>query len=151
MRTMTIHNPETNRMNKMRVWDIDTRALLDKWFASERGLAAIKDISWNLMGDDQAYQAMKETEYGDSADSNFALSAFENALDIRLGMAALTYLDACREKYGRRPKTFGLAVTRTGDIFILQPGRNAGVLHVIPWDTDRTAAENKKRREAQEG
>ena len=70
------------------------------------------------MGDDQSVQEMAETFGGESARNNFALASFEQALEWGLGIAAMNFLlQTARLK--RVPKTFTVAASRSGTVFIL--------------------------------
>ena len=110
------HTTITNRRNQVRAWPVNPRAVMAKLKSGEWQSA--KDISFALLDDDESIQEMQNEEYGDSAQSNFALNIFENALDWTLGLAVINMLKACAAK-GKWPKPFSVAVNRAGDVFII--------------------------------
>ena len=108
-----IRNPRTGRINRVRAWQIAPRAVVD---ACKAGATA-RDISWSLLSDEQAYQEMKDTEYGDDGGSNFALGIFENALDFTLGMAVVWMIRLFISQRQKLPAPFSVVATRKGDVF----------------------------------
>lgn len=121
MRYSSIINPRTGRSNRVRAWDIDVKALWEQIKANQ--IQSARDVSVMLLNDDDSIQAMVDEEYGDSAECNFALSVFENALDFTLGMAVLWFFQVCC-KAGKLPGPFSVVATRKGDIFIV--GQKSG-------------------------
>lgn len=104
-----------------RQWRIDPRAVLERFRSGQYQSA--RDLSWSLIGDTETCQLMEETEAGDTAENNFALSVVEHALDWRLGLAVVNLIAAAaRER--KMPKPFTLGVTRNGEIwYVLASGR----------------------------
>jgi hypothetical protein len=72
-----------------------------------------------LLNDDQAIQTMRDEEYGDCAQCNFAIAIFEQALDWRLGLTVIQVIRSIVKQTKKLPKPFELAVNRKGDIFVL--------------------------------
>lgn len=118
MQTTTITAPNTGRQLRVRAWQVEPRKLAE---AVTSGQSA-RDISWALLSDDEAFGEMRAEQHGDEASRNFALSIFENALDFRLGSAALSYVQTALRQFGRYPKPFTLAIDRRGDIYIVGAG-----------------------------
>lgn len=117
MKTITIVNPKTGRENKVRAWAVQPRELLR---LKKAGVwTSMKDLSWLFLNDAASIRAMEKELDGDSASSNFALSIFENALDYGIGMEVCRYIDGCVRASGRYPKPFQVAVSRSGNIFII--------------------------------
>ena len=114
MKTMTITNPKTGRETRVRAWRVEPRRLLAQ--LKEGGSA--RDLGITILGDAESLEAMEATLGGDQASNNFALSIFENALDWRLGLAALDWMLACRP---RMSKPFQVACNRSGDVFVIRP------------------------------
>lgn len=112
----TIINPKTNRSNKAVAWKIEPRKIVDDLKAGK--IKSAKDISWSLLNDDQSYELMEETQYGDSNRNNFALSVFENALDWGLGITVLNYITSVVKQHKAMPKPFEVIANRSGDVFI---------------------------------
>ena len=115
MYTTTITNPTTNRQNKVKVWEIETKLALQ--IVKSDG---VKGLSWHLLSEKEAIATMEQTAHGDSANNNFALNIFENALDWGLGLKVVAYLQAYANTYpGKQPKIVRVAANRKGDCFIL--------------------------------
>lgn len=115
METRTITNPKTGREVKVRAWRVEPRVVLAKLRSGEWSTA--RDISWGLLADPQAACLIERTDGGDSAENNFALNIFENALDWSLGLKVLTFIQAC-QRIGKMPKPFDVLATRQGHVFI---------------------------------
>ena len=64
---------------------------------------------------------------GEAATTNFALSIFEKALDITLGLTAFQFIRD-RLAIKRCPRTFRVAVTGKGDVFIVVARKGGGFL-----------------------
>lgn len=111
----TITNPNTNRINKVYAWTVAPKTF---WNDLKTGELTPKQLSWKLLNDDQSIQVMDDSQYGDSACQNFALSVFENALDWSLGLAIVRYCNAMVSQRKTLPKPFTVMVTRKGDVFI---------------------------------
>lgn len=120
MQVVKITNPHSGRNVSARVWTIEPRPFIE---AVKEG-KSVRDISWELLSDNEAYCTMEAEAQGDEARSNFALSIFENALDWRLGQAALRYINIAIKAHRKLPKPFKVACTRSGDIFIIQNSGN---------------------------
>lgn len=129
MHIETIVNPTTNRPNRMRVWTIRGRSIIDALLSENPPTA--KDVSWSLLSDDGAYQELVETQDGDTSETNFALSIFEDALDWTLGLAVIGFIRDCVKEYKRYPRTFRVAVNHRGQVFILY--RSGGKDAVLTW------------------
>jgi hypothetical protein len=114
--TSTITNPTTGKQNAVKVWDINVPALYADLLA---GKLTAKSLSLSLLGDDTSYQTMQQTEYGDSANNNWSLAIFEQALDWSIGLKILDFIIACAKAH-KRFKSFKVAVTRNGDVFIVR-------------------------------
>lgn len=114
MKTQKHVNPKTGRAVTMRVWDVDTRKAID--LINSGGAKA---LSWAMLSDDESLAAMDDEQSGDSADSNFALNVFENALDWALGLKVIDFLQACKTQFGRYPKRASVACTHSGDVYIV--------------------------------
>jgi hypothetical protein len=115
MFTTSITNPKTNRSNKVAAWKVAPKKF---WPALKSGSLDAKKLSWKLLNDDESVQAMEEQIDGDSAESNFALSIFENALDWAIGLAIINYCNAMIARHKILPKPFTLMVNKKGDVFI---------------------------------
>lgn len=76
----------------------------------------LQSLSFAML--DSAKKIMKQEQYGDSRNNNFALSMFENALDHRMGWAVALYIDATIDAYKKLPKPFNLCVRANGDLYI---------------------------------
>ncbi len=114
MKTATIVNPKSGRNVRVRAWDVEPRAILRKFSAGE--FKDARDLSWALLSEDASIAAL-ECEDGDSNETNFALSVFENALDWTLGLAAVRFM-RCAPK-GKIVKPFRVACARSGDVFVI--------------------------------
>ncbi|RTL26934.1 MAG: hypothetical protein EKK55_06930, partial [Rhodocyclaceae bacterium] len=76
---------------KARVWEIaDPKATIRRFTSGE--LKSVKDLSWELLNERAAIQAMERTEGGESAETNFGLAVFEHALDWSLGLAVFNHI-----------------------------------------------------------
>jgi len=130
MATKTIQNPKTSRQVKVRVWSIETKALMEDLKAGR--IKTAKDLSWKLLSEHHSLSAMERSQAGDSAANNFALNVLENALDWSLGMAVLNFIRDCRKQLNGVPKTFEVAASRSGDVFILAQSKSRGEV-VLPY------------------
>ncbi len=110
----TIVNPETGRTNRVRCWRLNPRAAYEDLKAN-----GVKAFSWKLLSDDQSIQLMEDQEAGDSADTNWSLHIFENALDWALGIRVANFIDLFITHRKALPAPFEVAVNRKGDIFII--------------------------------
>lgn len=112
----TIVNPKSNRKVRVKTWAINPREVKAAFKSGE--FKHIKDLSWHLLSAKNAIKVMEREQYGDSDSNNFASSVFSNALDWNLGFMIINYID---EFLGRKqwPKPFKIAVTRSGNIFII--------------------------------
>lgn len=129
MHIETVKNPVTGRDNRMKVWTIRGRTIVDALLSDNPPTA--KDISWSLLSDDGCYEEMLATEYGDTSESNFALSIFEDALDWTLGLAVIGFVRDCIQEWKKYPKTFDVLVNHKGQVFIRYKSRGAPTL--ITW------------------
>ena len=103
------------KARKVYAWEINPR---ETYNAFKNGkLKSAKDLSWALLNDDKSLQVMDSQQYGDNAESNFALSVFENALDWTLGMVVVRFLEVFTSQK-KLPKPFRVFCTRKGDVFI---------------------------------
>lgn len=117
MHIIKITNPNTGRQVTARAWSIQPRTIVDA--IKDGRVKDSRDLSWQLLSDDESYAAMRAEQYGDDAGSNFALGIFENALDWRLGGAVYNFINSCIRHRRMLPKPFQVAVTRAGDVFIV--------------------------------
>lgn len=121
MTTMTITHPTSRKEIKVRAWDIETKAA-----SAQLRADGVKAFSWSLLSQKHSLKAMEATEGGDSASNNFALNVLENALDWSLGLAVLNFLrDALAVK--KCPRTFRVAASKKGDVFILVNKKDGGL------------------------
>jgi hypothetical protein len=105
-------NPRTARENKVRLFRVAPREIVRRVRTKE--LLTARDISFFVMSQESIDEGDEE---GDSTETNFALSVFENALDWTIGLAVLEYLRQARS--GRKlPKPFEVLVNRSGDVFL---------------------------------
>ena len=116
MTTVEFKNPKTGRMVTARAWRIVPREVC-AMFKDGRFKTA-RDLSYAMLNDDDSISDMEEEQYGDCAAQNFALSTFENALDWRLGLAAVRFIEACIDKYRKYPMPFHVLATHSGDVFV---------------------------------
>lgn len=119
-----ITNPKTGRVNRVKAWHINPRAVMD---AVKAGAEAT-DISWRLLSDDQSLQELRETAYEEEG-SNFALSIFEGALDWSLGLAVVRFIHMFIKEKQALPKPFSVVATRKGDVFCV--GASGHVYQVV--------------------
>jgi hypothetical protein len=86
---------------------------------------SVRDLSWKMLSEKKAQAKAVREMGGESATTNFALSILENALDWSLGLAAFRFIrDALAVK--RCPRTFRVAVTNKGDVFIVVARKGGG-------------------------
>lgn len=110
-----IVNPKTHKNNKVKVFEISSKEAIS--ILNKEG---VKALSWELLSQKESVQVMENQFSGDSANNNFALSVFENALDFSLGMLVHAYLKHFTAKYvGKVPVTVRIAVNRSGDCYIV--------------------------------
>lgn len=116
----TIVNPTTGRNNTVKGWKVSASALYEDLKA---GNVTAKKLSWSLLDDNQSYQAMENSSYGDTQDNNWSLAIFEQGLDWAIGLKILDFIIAIA-KAGKKTRDFEVLVTRKGDVFIrLQSGK----------------------------
>ena len=118
METMNIE--VKGRTVKAFTWTLDTKETVA--YLKDH---SVKDLSWKMLSDKKAQAKAAREMGGESATTNFALSILENALDWSLGIAALRFIrDALTVK--RCPRTFRVAVTSKGDVFIVVARKGGG-------------------------
>ena len=88
---------------------------------------SVKDLSWKMLSDKKAQAKASREMDGESATSNFALSIFENGLDHSLGLTAYQFIRD-RLAIRRCPRTFRVAVTGKGDVYIVVARKGGGFL-----------------------
>jgi hypothetical protein len=86
---------------------------------------SVKDLSWKMLSDKKAQAKAAREMGGESATTNFALSILENALDWSLGLTAFQFIRD-RLAIKRCPRTFRVAVTKKGDVFIVVARKDGG-------------------------
>ena len=112
-----VMNPNTNKEIRVRGWHVVPKEVL-AWV--KQGLTT-KQISWKFLGDKEVEQDMRQEFYGDTAESNLALSVFENALDWSIGLSVLRIIRDTVKTYKKLPKPFEILVSRKGDVFARIP------------------------------
>ena len=118
METMNIE--VKGRTIKAFTWTLDTKETVA--YLKDH---SVKDLSWKMLSDKKAQAKAAREMDGESATTNFALSILENALDWSLGLAAFRFIrDALAVK--RCPRTFHVAVTNKGDVFIVVARKDGG-------------------------
>ena len=118
---MKILNPETNReISVVSLGEVQPKEILVKLKAG----AGTKEISWMFLSNKSSEKAIAKSLNGDSADNNFSLRIFEQALDWGIGISVLRVIRNTYKEYKKIPKPFGLFVSRKGYIFgKLQSGK----------------------------
>lgn len=86
---------------------------------------SVKDLSWKMLSEKKALAKASREMGGEAATTNFALSIFEKALDITLGLTAFQFIRD-RLAIKRCPRTFRVAVTGKGDVFIVVARKGGG-------------------------
>jgi len=116
----TIINPKTGRQVKVRVWDIQTRELLN-WLQRTNPANPERAVSMRLLSQRRAVRDMEAEFDGEDSRSNFVMHIFENALDWRLGIEVLGYIRRMYAASGKKklPKPFKVAVDRSGNVYII--------------------------------
>ena len=117
MQCRQIVNPKTGRQVMVKVWRVNPSAIMEQMKAGT--IKSAKDVSWMLLNDAESIQEMEDTQYGDAASNNFALSVFENALDWSLGIAVLQAMRTYQKQYRCLPGPFSVAATRSGKVFLI--------------------------------
>ena len=102
METMNIE--VKGRTVKAFTWTLDTKETVA--YLKDH---SVKDLSWKMLSDKKAQAKAAREMGGESATTNFALSIFEKGLDIK-----------------RCPRTFRVAVTTKGDVFIVVARKGGG-------------------------
>jgi hypothetical protein len=123
MQTLTITNPTSNRANQVNAWEVNPKALYAAMTAAYNAgkPMSAKDITWLILDTKETAETAAREDGGDAASNNLGLSIFEGATDWGIGIAALGYIRAVRQQYGRKPKAFKVAANRKGDCFIICP------------------------------
>ena len=127
MTRIRIISPKTNRPVSVRAWRIEPRDVLARFKSGEYKTA--QDLSYALLNQSRSVMDMSEGLDGDSAQTNFALCVFDNALDWTLGLAVLNLIRACRKQHNRLPKPFRIAASRAGDVFLIAASGKVLVLN----------------------
>ena len=109
----TIPEPANARAS----WMVEPRKVLASLKAGT--VKSAKDLSWLLLSDEHVFETMQDEEHGEDAESNLALSTFEDALDWRLGALVLSCIRATVKATKRLPKPFRLVVGPKGTVYIL--------------------------------
>jgi hypothetical protein len=118
METMNIE--VKGRTVKAFTWTLDTKETVA--YLKDH---SVKDLSWKMLSDKKAQAKAAREMDGESATTNFALSIFEKALDITLGLTAFQFIRD-RLAIKRCPRTFRVAVTNKGDVFIVVARKGGG-------------------------
>jgi len=123
MTTTTI--TDNGRQIRVRAWTVEPREVLAG--LKSGAIRGARDIGLALLGAKRSLATMAATEYGDSQRNNFAINAFENALDWSLGLAIFNLIRAAVADR-KLPKPFQVAATSRGQVYaILASGRTIKV------------------------
>lgn len=123
--TSTTITSEAGRQIKVRAWTVDAREVLADLRSG--AIQTARDLGIAFLSAKRSLATMAATEYGDSQTNNFALNAFENALDWSLGLATLDVIRAA-VKARKLPKPFQIAATGRGQVYaIFASGRTARI------------------------
>jgi hypothetical protein len=114
-----IMNPKTNRKVTLKTWMIEPRKVIE--LIKQKKIESAKDLSFMLLNDEDSLYTIEQQEGGDGAENNFGLAIFEYALDWRLGMTIINFIQGVIKKHKRAPKPFEIGVSRKGDIFLILP------------------------------
>lgn len=118
METMNIE--VKGRTVKAIAWTLDTKETVA--YLKDH---SVKDLSWKMLSDKKAQAKAAREMDGESATTNFALNIFEKALDITLGLTAFQFIRD-RLAIKRCPRTFRVAVTNKGNVFIVVARKGGG-------------------------
>jgi len=119
MKIIRLVNPKTGRESCAKAWTIEPKAILAE--LKNGTISSAKDISWRMLNEPESIETMEEEGSGDHAGNNFALAAFEHALDWTLGLTALAFIRrTLTQTNGKKiPKPFQVVAFRNGTVCIL--------------------------------
>lgn len=109
-----VTHPTSGKTVAADVFPVVPRDLL-AWTSTHKNAGA-KGIGLYLLGQARSLARAAATEHGDSGRTNYALRAFEEAYDWRLGCAVLAVLRAFAPRH-KLPKPFDLVVPRQGPLW----------------------------------